>query len=195
MALELWVITAAANAVMVLVYAGIAFFIIRGIAAGGQWRSNPIALATAAVFVSCTVGHGLHLAHVIPPLSLVEPVESAAARTMFGDWRLLAWDVVTAGVAAWYWAIRSRLAIVYQGASLCEDMMERQRQAALLQERVVLGLARAEAELAAGNREAGLQAVDETLEESKGIITTLLGARGSHASLGPGDLKRKSASH
>lgn len=195
MAFEWWMLTAAANGVMVLVYAGIAILILRGIQQGHQWRTNPIAVATAAVFVSCTIGHGFHLLHVLPPLSTWEPAEAAAARAMFGDPRLLAWDGVTAFVAIAYWLMRSRLPVVYGGASLCEDLEERHRQAALLHERVMSGLTRAQAQFDAGDRDGGLRALDEALQESKGIITTLMGTRGTHTSLGPGDLRRDAASH
>lgn len=194
MAFEWWMATAAANVVMVVLYAGIAGLILRGIHEGRQWRTNPIAVATAAVFVSCTIGHGLHLAHVLPPLAALEPAEALAARAMFGDWRLLLWDGVTAGVAIAYWLMRSRLAVVYGGAALCEDLEERHRQAGALHDRVMRGLARAQAQLDAGDRERGLRTLEETLEESKSIITTLLGTRGTGTAMGPGDLRREAAS-
>lgn len=192
--MEWWMFTAAANVVMVTIYAGIAVMIIRGLTEGGQWRSNPIGLATAAVFVSCTIGHGLHLIHVIPPWSVLDPVEAAAGRAMFADWRLITWDVFTAGTAIAFWLLRSRLGVVYNGAALCEDLQERERQAAQLHDRVMTGLQKARADLDAGRREAGLRALDDTLEESKTIITTLLGSRRGGTSLGPGDLRRDAAS-
>lgn len=195
MALEWWMVTAGANAFMVLIYAGIAIIMIHGIHQGHQWRTNPIAVATAAVFVSCTIGHGLHLLHVIPPLSTLQPAEAEAARAMFLDPRLLGWDAVTASVAIGYWFMRSRLAVVYNGAALNEDLEERERQAAMLHDRVMSGLERARVELEAGHRDAGLRTLDETLEESKTIITTLLGTPGTRTSLGPGDLRREAPSH
>lgn len=194
MAIEWWMAAAGANAVMVVLYAAIAAMIIHGLQAGKQWRTNPVAVATAAVFVSCTIGHGLHLAHVLPPLSTLEPAEAAAARAMFADPRLIAWDVFTAGTAIVFWTLRSRLAVVYNGAALCEDLEERERQAALLHDRVMLGIERAEASLAKGEREEALRMLGTTLDESKTIITTLLGTRGTATALGPGDLRRESTS-
>lgn len=195
MAPDWWVITAGANAIMIAVYATIAYLIIRGLNEGRQWRTNPVAVATGAVFVSCTIGHGLHLAHVLPPLSMLEPLEAEAARAMFGDWRLLAWDVFTAGTAIAFYLLRNRLAVVYDGAALCEDLRERERQAAALNDRVMTGIDRARAQLREGDRDGGLRTLSDTLEESKGVITMLLGTRGSRTSLGPGDLQRDAASH
>lgn len=194
MAFEWWTITATANVVMVVVYAWIAAIMIQGIRDGSQWRSNPLAVATAAIFVSCTIGHGLHLLHVLPPFSILDPAAAAAAQATFADWRLLAWDVATAITAIAYWLLRSRLAIVYEGTSLCEDMEERQRQAALLHDRVVEGLDRAKAQLAAGDREGSLRTMTMTLEEGKHVITTLLGPRERRSGLGPGDLRRQAPS-
>ncbi|GEM_PF-3388633 len=195
MSFEWWWITAASNAIMVVIYAVIATIMIRGIQTGHQWRTNPIAVATAAVFVTCTVAHGQHLLHLLPPLAQAEPAQFAAAQAMFNDPALVVWDGFTASVAVWYFLMRSRLVIVYEGAALCEDIAERQRQAALLHEKVVEGLARAERALENGEREAGLRSIEATLEESKTIITTLVGRAGTRAGLGPGDLRRDQPSH
>lgn len=194
MLVEWWVLTATANTVMVVIYAIIATIMIRGIQAGNQWRSNPIAVATAAVFVSCTISHGFHVLHVVPPYSTLYPAQAAAARAMFADPALLTWDAFTAIVAVWYFMMRNRLAIVYQGASLCEDLTERQKQAEILNAKVVEGLATAEAALTNGNREEGVTLLEKTLNDSKEIITTLLGTKGSRTSLGPGDLRREAPS-
>lgn len=194
MTFEWWMLAAGANAFMVLIYAWIATIMIRGIQDGHQWRSNPIAVATAGVFVSCTIGHGLHLAHVLPPLSLLQPAEAAAARAMFADWRLIAWDGFTAATAIGYWFLRGRLVAVYAGASLGEDFQERERQAALIHERVVTGLDRAQAQFDAGDRAAGMETLARTLEEGKGVITTLLGKPGVRPPVRPGDLRREVAS-
>lgn len=194
MAFEWWMLTAGANAVMIVVYASIAIIITRGLIEGRQWRSNPVAVATAAVFASCTVGHGLHFLHVVPPLSIAEPAEFAAAKAMYSDWRLIVWDAFTAGTAIAFWLLRSRLAVVYNGAALCEDLEERERHAALLHDRVMTGLDKAKAQLAAGDRDAGIRTLDATLEESKTVITTLLGTARTGTALGPGGLRREAAS-
>lgn len=190
-AFELWMVTAAANAVFVTVYAAIAFHILRGVHQGGQWRTNPIAVAMGAIFVSCTIGHGLHLEHTIVPALNGAPALSAAARTAFMDPRLLAWDVFTALVAAYYWTLRSRFPIMFKGAALFDDMRVREQQALDLHDNVVQGLARAKAALDLGRREEAAEALDTTLAAARGVITELMGRKGSPVALGPGDLRRK----
>lgn len=185
--MELWILTVAANLGIVGLYAAISLTIARGLGQG-LWRSNPIALATAGIFATCAVGHGLHAMHVVPPWSAIDPFTAAAGLAMFSDWRLAAWDALTAIVAVWYWILRSRFAIVYRGASLCEDMASRQRQAEQLRVLLVAGLADAETDFREGRREDGLRRLDATLEQGKTIITTLIGEgrRRPH----PGELTR-----
>lgn len=194
MAFEAWVLTAAANVVIVALYAAISMRILRGVHDGHQWRSNPIAVATAGVFATCAVGHGLHVAHVVPPWSILDPVSAASGVAMFGDWRLIAWDAFTGAVAVWYFVLRNRFAIMYQGASLCEDMTKRQEQARLLRAQLVDGLRAAQASFDAGAREEGIRGLDRTLEQGKDIISTLLGDE-ARARPHPGDLRRRVSHH
>lgn len=186
--IDLWTVTAGANAVMVLVYGAIAFIMVRAIVEGRQLFTNPILTATAAIFVVCTLGHGAHLFHAV-----FEPATTtgAAARVSFADPRLLAWDVFTAAVAVWYWTLRTRFAIIFKGAALCEDLAKRQSQAMELHDNVVQGLVRAKLALDMGRRDEGAAAVDETLDASKRIISGLMGGDGSIVRLGAGDLRRK----
>ena len=72
MAFELWWVTAGANAIMVAVYAAISITILTGIARGNQWTTNPIAVATGAIFVTCTVGHGIHRGHSAEHVEIAE---------------------------------------------------------------------------------------------------------------------------
>jgi signal transduction histidine kinase len=195
----LWMVTAVANVVMVAVYASIAGMLMAGLTRGGQWRTNPILVATFAVFTACTLGHGIHLEHTLLPLARqalgaapaadVEAV-SQAARATFSDPRLLAWDVTTAAVAGWYWTLRGRFVIISRGAALCEDMEVRARHALELHDDVVQGLARAHLALEAGRPAEARAAVDDALRASKRIIGDVLGPPGG-IGLGPGDLRRR----
>ncbi len=187
---EPWMLTAGANAIMVAIYGTIAVMMVRNLVDGAQWRTNPIATATAAIFVTCTVGHGLHLAHVLLPVVGVDRELGEAARVAMADWRLLLWDGLTAVVAIWYWTLRNRFAVIFGGAALCEDMAKRQAEAAELHDNVVQGLARAKLALDLGQREEGARAVEETLASAKSIITGLLGAPSSKSALASGDLRR-----
>jgi len=189
---EWWMVTAAANAVMVVVYALISIEMVAAIVRGHQLRTNPLLTATAAVFITCTLGHGLHLTHV---LGSVDGTASsvAAARAEFGDVRLWTWDAFTAVVAVWFYTLRSRFAIVYRGAALCEDMAKREQQALEIHDNVVQGLVEAKMELDMGHRDEGRAAIDRTLEAARNIITGLLGPQGSEVELGPGELRREAA--
>ncbi|HLE97459.1 MAG TPA: hypothetical protein VI997_08830 [Candidatus Thermoplasmatota archaeon] len=187
MSFDWWMLTAGANAVLVLIYGAIAVIMIRGIVDGRQLLTNPILTATAAIFVMCTAGHGVHLFHAVAEGGTIAGI---AARSSFADPRLLVWDLVTASVAIWYWTLRTRFALLFKGAALCEDMAKRQTQAMELHDNVVQGLVRAKLALDLGRREDGAKAVEETLDASKRIISGLLGGDGATVRLGAGDLRR-----
>jgi signal transduction histidine kinase len=193
---EPWMLTAGANFVMVVVYALVSISMIRAIIDGRQLRSNPLLTATAAIFVTCTLGHGSHLAHALIGTAGVwggtELSPAAAVRAEFGDMRLLVWDVTTAIVAVYFYTLRSRFAVVYKGAALCEDMEKRERQAMEMHDNIVQGLAHAKMALDLGERAEGYKAIDDTLAASRRIMTEVLGREGSGIELGPGDIRRRS---
>lgn len=197
MAFEWWMLTAAANAVIVVVYALVAISMINAIIDGRQLRSNPLLTATAAIFVTCTLGHGAHLVHALFASTAFWGVAGDLAadrvRAEFGDPRLLAWDVITAVVAIFFLALRSRFTVVYRGAAFCEDLEKREAQAMEMHDNIVQGLARAKLALDLGDREEGYRAIDATLIASRRIMTDLLGKEGSDLALGPGDIRRKVA--
>lgn len=186
MAFAWWMVAGGANAVMVFVYGWLAMVMLTGLVKGRQWRTNPIATSTAAIFVTCTIGHGVHLLHVALPALGINGAVEEAARVAFLDWRLLAWDLFTAVVAIWYFTLRSRLVLLFEGAALCADLQERQRRAQQLHDDVVQGLVRAKAALDLGRRDEGHAAVSETLHSAREIISGLLGKE----ALQPGGLRR-----
>jgi hypothetical protein len=187
-------VTVGANAIMVVIYGLIAIEMLRAIIDGRQLRSNPLLTATAAVFVTCTLGHGAHLAHALLAtpavwgMGVLEP--SQAIRAEFGDPRLLWWDAATAVVAVYFYTLRSRFAIVYRGAALCEDMAKREAQAMEMHDDIVQGLAQAKMALELGDRDEGYRAIEATLASARRIMTDLLGAEESEIALGPGDIRR-----
>lgn len=188
--LESWMVTALANGVMVVIYALVAIEMIRAIIDGKQLRSNPLLTATAAVFVTCTLGHGDHLAHVLSGALMGDTATAAAAKAEFSDVRLVVWDAFTALTALYFYTLRSRFAIVYRGAALCEDMAQREKQAMEMHDDIVQGLAQAKMALDLGRRDEGRAAVEATLKASRRIMTELLGDEGTELALGPGDLRR-----
>jgi hypothetical protein len=88
------------NLVIALSYAAITVAIIVPVVRAGQVRSNRLATATALIFFSCSVGHGLH--------ALAAWNASARALAMPGThdgasgwgWPSVSWDLFTAGVGA-----------------------------------------------------------------------------------------------
>lgn len=185
MAVDLWMVALVSNGVLVAVYGWLAAIMLYGLRAGA-WRTNLIGAATAAIFATCTVGHGVHFLHLALPFVGVSGAGEEAARIAFSDWRLAAWDGFTALVAIWYFSVRSRLRLFFEGAALCADLEERQRRAQRLHDDVVQGLARAKIALDLGHREEGRIAVAQTLESARGIISGLL----ARDEVKPGDLRR-----
>lgn len=197
MSFDWWVVTTAANVMVAIIYGTISYTMIREAVLGRQWVENPLLSATVAIFVTCTIGHGLHAGHAL--LASWESGEHAmgighATRATFVDGRLLIWDSLTALVALWYWGLRARFAILFHGAALCEDMAKRQQEASDLHDNVVQGLAQAKLVLDLGQREEGRQVIAETLAAAKRISSGLLGERGTDlVYLEAGDLRRSGA--
>jgi hypothetical protein len=193
---EMWMVTAVANAVMVMIYGLMSVGMIRAIIDGAQLRSNPLLTATAAVFITCTLGHGAHLMHGLFATAMFwGDAEGAAAavRAKFGDPRLLYWDSFTALTAIYFFTLRSRMAIVYRGAALCEDMEQREAQALALHDDIVQALTEAKLAMETGHKKESRAAVERSLAASRQMITDLLGAEGSENELGPGRLRRRKA--
>jgi signal transduction histidine kinase len=188
---QLWVFGALANVVLALSYLGIAFHILRGIIRAGQWRANPLALATGCIFFTCGIGHGLHFVHMALPSFGLEQETGAIARANFADWHIWLWDSVTASVAVWYFTLRGRFPALLRGTALFEDIRVRRREALEIHDNVVQGLAAAKLSLDLGRAQEATAAVERTLAASRKIITDLLGEPGSEVALKPGDLRRK----
>lgn len=186
--IELWMIAAGSNIVMVVVYGMISVTMLKGLTLGRQWRSNPLAVATAAIFVTCTLGHAAHVADAFLP-ALTGDSTANATQLAFSDPMLLFWDGLTAVLAIWYFTLRSRLALFFEGAALCADLEERHKRAQLLHDDIVQGLTKAKLALELGHRDEGRQVIADTLNSAKTIISDLLGS-GKGKPLGPGDLRR-----
>lgn len=105
----------------------------------------------------------------------------------------MAWELVTAAVAIYYWTLRRTYGALMQGAKLFEDLKERQRQALELNDNIVQGLVAAEMALRLDEKEMSADAIQRTLTKARAIITDLLGETGSDMELGPGDLVRAHA--
>ena len=128
-----WQLTALANAIILAAYLAISFAIGRGLWQSGQWRNNPLGLATAAIFFSCAVHHGSHTVHLLLPYVGLDVHTGLIMRHAFGmGFHMAGWDVVTAAVAVWYWTLRSRFPALVRGAAVFEDLRLRRAAEATL---------------------------------------------------------------
>ena len=185
-----WMVGAAANTVIALAYLGIAYVIFRGLGRT-QWRSNPLACATGAIFLTCAIHHGSHPLHMLLPYVGIGEQTGVAMRTAFDTWHGAGWDLVGAAVALWYWTLRERFPALVRGAALFEDLKQRQRQALEINDNIVQGLAVVKYSLDSGDLERARQTAEVTLASSRRIISDLLGEReGGHGLFHPGDLVR-----
>ena len=183
--MELWWIGFAANVIVSVAYLAIAYHIYSGISAEKQWRRNPLALATAAIFLTCGVGHGIHPFHALFAHGSI----TDAMRVELADPTIWIFDGITAVVAVWYWTLRGRFPALVRGAALFEDMHERQRRALEIHDNVVQGLVKAKMSYEFGQGAQALVEIEQTLEASRRIMSDLLGEAPKRP-IKPGELRR-----
>ncbi|HVU72052.1 MAG TPA: GGDEF domain-containing protein [Mycobacteriales bacterium] len=109
------------NTIIALAYLSIfAHIVFRVLMHENRWRDNPLALATASIFLTCGAGHLLHA---------VQLFSTHGAHTKGGIGTTLAVeDLVTAGVATWYWSLRRLFPALrtQQGLFETRDIREQQ---------------------------------------------------------------------
>lgn len=177
-----WHLTAAANAVIFGAYLAIGAGIGSHLRADRLWRRSPLVVATAAVFLTASIDHGLHAVDAVAAgLAGAPPTEA---------WFVSGWDAVTAAVAVWYVSLRGRFPALVHGSAMFEDLRQREQQAMEIHDNVVQGLATAKFALEMEDRGTTLRALDDTLTAARRIITDLLAGVPAAASLEAGDLRR-----
>jgi hypothetical protein len=184
-----WRIGAGANFVVALAYLGIAYAILRPLIASRQLRSNRLGAATAAIFLTCAVHHGGHTVHMLLPVIGVERDHGLALRSAF-DWHQAAWDVLTAAIGIYYWTLRRTYGPLMRGATLFEDLKQRQAQALEINDEIVQGLTVAKLALETGHTDRSVMAMEATLVAAQEIISSLLGDEGEENRFGAGHLRR-----
>lgn len=176
--MDLWILAAIANGVLFLGYTWLAIDIGIGLQRGKQWRSNPVGVATMAIFATCAIGHGIHAEHTILPMlfswAAGDMATLDAARSASSVPLVWAWHGATAIVVVAYLLQRQRLRLLSRGSALCEDMVLKQARAANLQERVGEVVRDARRLLEEGNSGAAMERMDEALEEAREIATDLV---------------------
>lgn len=187
----MWQMDLAANLVVAVAYVAIAVAVLVPLVREGQLRSNRLGAATAAIFLTCAVHHGSHAAHMLLPTLGMATDEGLALRTAFSGWHTVIGDIVAAWVGIYYWTMRRTYGSLMRGATLFEDMRERQRQALEINDNIVQGLFVAQTALALDEREMSEEAMRSTLDSARQIISDLLGEAGTESELGPGQLLRE----
>lgn len=184
-----WQITAAMNAVIALCYLGISATIWRGLVRTGQVRTNPLALATSAIFLTCALHHGSHPLHMLLPYIGLEKHEGLAMRQAMG-WHAALLDVLGASVAIWYLSLRGRYGALLTGPTLFADVKERQRRAVEINDDIVQGLTTVLYATELGDTQTAKAAAERALAASRHIINELVGGDHSPVRLDAGDLRR-----
>lgn len=189
-----WLVTATAHGVLVVAYLWIAFIIGRGQTIEKQWRSNPLASATFAIFLTCAIGHGVHMEHALLRTIGIDAAIGDAARLAMSDQLLVVWTPITALAAIYYLTKRRRLRVLQGGAPLVEDLVKRQAEARILHDQVIASVEAAKEALDRGDDAAARAAIEDGMAGSDQIIGALLGKSGSVHHVRPGDLRRGRAS-
>ncbi|MET1006916.1 MAG: PAS domain-containing protein, partial [Propionibacteriaceae bacterium] len=153
-----WQLAFAANSVISLAYLAIAALILLPMARSRQLRSNKLATATGFIFLSCSVGHGLH---GLQPLLTDDP----AGMAHMNIWWLAIWHTLTAGVAVYYLSLR-RFYGLLTTAFLFRDRAEQERLTDL-EQLASANAARADAEAERDSRSAMLDAI---IQNSQSLI-------------------------
>lgn len=195
---QLWMASAAANLIMAVTFAAIAWFLWKAAIEGEQLGSNPLLLGMAGIFTTCSLGHAIHFEHAMLPiygpwLGLEAPNLTAE----FGQWArvamvhpvLLGVDLVTASLGVWYFFTRRRQAEMFQGAELAEDIRELEKEARVLQDSVVQVSTQAKLLLELGHEEEAIECLEEAIDESQEIVDEFLGKEAG-PEMEPGELGR-----
>jgi len=171
-----WQVGLVCNAVVMAAYLCIAMAIVVPLWRSRQLRTNVLGGATAAIFVTCAVHHGLHALQLLLPSFGVDGPRGLAMREAWG-WPLAGWDVVAALVAVYYLSLRRNYGSLMQGAQLFEDLRMREQQALELNDTVLQGLVVAKMALDLDQPAKAEQALTASIDSASKIITELLGSK------------------
>jgi len=188
--MDWWAVGLVANTVIAIAYFAIVVAILLPLFKSHQLASNPLGAATAAIFFTCAVHHGVHAVHMLMPAFGVDLEQGNAMRDAWG-WQLAMWDVIGGLVAVYYWSLRRNYGSLMQGAQLFEDMRKREQQALELNDNVLQGLVVAKMSLDLGRDEQARTALDTAIGSASHMITDLLGS--DQRPLSAGLLRRTAA--
>jgi hypothetical protein len=159
-------------------YLAIAGSVVVPLVRSRQLVTNKLGTATAAIFLTCALHHGLHCVDLAWPDLGDEPVRGATpgagtVRDAWG-WGLDVVDLVGAAVAAYYFGLRRTYGSLMQGAQLFVDLRRRERQALEINDNVLQGLVVAKMALELDQRETAVAALDTSITAASRMISSLL---------------------
>ncbi len=164
-----------ANALISVAYVGIVGFIVLPLVRSHQLTKNKLGAATAAIFLTCAVHHGIQALHLLMPSVGVEVTQGLALRAAWG-WELALWDLLGAVVAAYYFGLRRAYGSMIQGAQLFDDLRRRERQALEINDNVMQGLVVAKMALELDQPATARAALDTSIASASQMISELLAA-------------------
>lgn len=173
--MESWVIGMICNAIIAIAYSLICIAIVVPLARSKQLRSNPLGAATASIFFSCAVHHGIHAVHMLLPSFGLDDEKGLVMRAAW-DWPLTLWDVVGAVVGVYYWTLRRNYSSLMEGAQLFQDLRQREQQALELNDTVLQGLVVAKMALDLDDPNRARESLTASIDSASRIITDLLGS-------------------
>lgn len=118
----LWQATVALNLIIALCYVMISFLITQGLIRTRQLRVNPLAVATAAIFLTCALHHGHHAIHLMTTFGgHANAVDLLSVRVVFGEWHSVAVDLIGAVVAVTYLGLRRSYKALLNTPAMFDD--------------------------------------------------------------------------
>lgn len=154
------------STITAVTFTAVAVLLAHSLRKQGQWRNNPLGVATMLIFATCGLGHAIHTLQMLYPLFAPGSPIGAAARLHYGEWHLWVADGATAAAGTFYWLGRRRFPHLVSGTAMYENLRRRQRRAIEVHDNVVQGLVKAQWNLELQDSKAALAALDATLSRA-----------------------------
>lgn len=167
-----WQVAVTGNGIVAVAYFLISYAILVPLSRAGQVVTNRLGTATALIFFTCAVGHGLHSVHALLPFFGVTGLEADAGRSV--EAHDAAWTVLTAVVGVYYWTLRRSYGQLLEGATLFQDQVARQQEAGVINDGIVQSLVAAKLAHRLGRDADVNAAIDAALVSSQDLVGRLL---------------------
>ncbi|GGM77575.1 PAS domain S-box protein [Dactylosporangium sucinum] len=107
------------NLLIMVAYAAITLAVAVPVWRAGQLRTNKLAVATALIFCSCAVGHGMHAAAAYR--------DAMQGHAGHAPWSMAVWDLLTAGIGGYYWTLRRSYGVLLGRGAIYVSPWEQRR--------------------------------------------------------------------